>query len=267
MLKQRIITAIVLVVFVLAALFASNPIYWRILITGVVVAGFWEWLRFCAIDNVPLNVAGYGLFAGACYFFQAGSLPISVMVPIACALWVVLIVFTLTQMLNFLHQPLIKLALGIVLLSVSGWVIIELKFIEYGALWVIAFLCSVVFADIGAYFVGRRFGKTKLAPTVSPGKTVEGLFGGLALVLLIFIPVMFTLFDFRTALLLLLTVLITALVSVAGDLFESKLKRHAGLKDSSQILPGHGGILDRIDSIMAGGPFFAFGLVILGYLH
>lgn len=266
MLKQRIITALILVFIVLLALFASNPIYWRILITAVVVTGFWEWLRFCEIDNPLLNIVSYVVFAAACYLFQIGAVPISLAVPLVCVLWAVLIFFTLTQTLNILHQPLIKLSLGIVLLSVSGWVIIELKSIEHGALWVVAFLCSVVFADIGAYFVGRRFGKTKLAPTVSPGKTVEGLFGGLALVSLIFIPVMFSLFSVKTALLLLVTVLVTALVSVAGDLFESKLKRHAGLKDSSQILPGHGGIMDRIDSIMAGGPFFALGLIVLGYL-
>ena len=124
----------------------------------------------------------------------------------------------------------------------------------------------MVAADIGAYFSGRRFGRVKLAPSISPGKTVEGFFGGLAFVALIYIPVLFYLFSADAASLLLLTVLVTAVVSVGGDLFESKLKRHVGLKDSSQILPGHGGILDRIDSILAGVNFFALGLLVLGYL-
>jgi len=235
MLKQRIITALVLVTLVLLALFSSDPLYWRVLITAVVATGFWEWLRFCSIDRIPLIIISFLAFSATCYFFQVNTVPIVAIVPIACLLWVILITFTLTQSLNILHEPLIKLVLGIVLLSVSGWVIIEIKTIEHGPFWVVAFLCSVVFADIGAYFVGRRFGKTKLAPLVSPGKTVEGLLGGLTLVLLVSIPVMFTIFDFRAALSLLLTVLITALVYGLFALpFDLNLRFEPARKYSSQ---------------------------------
>lgn len=266
MLKQRILTAIVLVIFLLTALFNVNPLYWRAFITIAVFVGFWEWLRFCDITDALMKVASYALFACCFYLLQAGYLAMPLVIISACALWIVLLIFTLTDALNFLHTKLVKLLIGITILSSAGWLIIEFKFLPNGPLWILCFMVSVFAADVGAYFVGRRFGKTKLAPKVSPGKTVEGLFGGLAVVLLLFLPILYTIFPAQAATLLMLTVLITALVSVGGDLFESKLKRHAGFKDSSQVLPGHGGVLDRIDSLLSGAPFFSIGLLLLGYL-
>jgi len=204
---------------------------------------------------------------GVClYLMQAGYVSIGFVIPTACMLWLVLIIFTVSDVLDVLHRTELKLPLGIVVLSTAGWLIIEFKQLDNGVLWILCFLFSVWAADVGAYFVGKRFGKTKLAPKVSPGKTIEGLLGGLVLVLLIFTPILYSQFDAKAASLLLLTVTVTALVSVGGDLFESKLKRHAGLKDSSHILPGHGGILDRVDSLLSGAPVFAAGLLMLGYL-
>jgi len=194
MLKQRVITGVILVAIVLSALFASNPIYWRGLITLVIFIGFWEWQRFCRIKNPALKIMSYAAFGAACYAMQMGYLPLVYVLPVICAVWVFLLVFTISDALNALHAPLFKLVLGIIVLSTSGGLLIELKTIEHGALWIVCFLVAVTFADIGAYFVGRRFGKTKLAPKVSPGKTVEGLFGGLAVVALIFTPILFSLF-------------------------------------------------------------------------
>ncbi len=266
MLKQRIITAVILVVIVMAALFASDPIFWRGLISLVVLLGFYEWLKFCAIDEMWPKIASYGVFAVCFYFIQLGYLSMALVVPFACLVWFALMFFTISDALNVMHQTWLKLPIGVIVLSAAGWLIIEFKELENGALWILCFLFSVWAADIGAYFVGKKFGKTKLAPKVSPGKTIEGLLGGLALVLVIFTPILFTLFDMQAASLLLLTVLVTAFVSVGGDLFESKLKRHVGLKDSSQLLPGHGGVLDRIDSLLSGAPVFAGGLLLLDYL-
>jgi len=264
MLKQRIITAIVLVSVVLTALFLKNPLYWRSLVSIAVLVGFWEWLRFCNIVSPVAKVVSYGLFGLCFYFLQTGYIPIETVIYSACILWLVLLLFTMTNLLDFFHNSLIKLLIGIAVLSSSGWIIIQFKSI--GPLWVLCFMASVWAADIGAYFVGKRFGKTKLAPQVSPGKTVEGMLGGVGFMLLVYVPVLFYLFSIKAALLLLVTLVFTTLVSVGGDLFESKMKRYSGLKDSSQILPGHGGVLDRVDSLLSGAPFFALGLVMLGYL-
>ena len=180
-------------------------------------------------------------------------------------MWFVLFAFTVSDAFDFLHQQAIKLVIGIVILSVTGSLLIDLRLLDYGRYWVLAFLISVFAADIGAYFVGRRFGKTKLSPKVSPNKTVEGLLGGLFLALLIAASLAFYLFSTTTAGLLLVVVSVTVLTSVLGDLFMSKQKRFAGLKDSSQVLPGHGGVLDRADSLLSAAPFFVFGLMLLGF--
>ena len=266
MLKQRIPTAIVLVTIVLTTLFLENVVYWRALISVAVAIGFWEWLRFCDIKLPLIKVVAYIGFAICLYFLLSHVLPTSVIIYLACFLWLLLLVFTMTSKLDFLHKGWLKTIIGIVVLTSSASIIIEFKSVENGPLWVLCFMASVWAADVGAYFVGKRFGKTKLAPQISPGKTVEGMLGGIAFMLLVFVPVLFYVFDFKAALLLLFTLIITTVVSVGGDLFESKLKRYSGIKDSSQILPGHGGILDRIDSLLSAAPFFALGLVILGYL-
>ena len=266
MLKQRIITALLLVAIVLAALFAANPVYWRALISLVVLAGFFEWLRFCELKTLPEKVVSYCLFGAALFIFQQGYLAIGLVLSLACVLWVCLITFTLTDALNFFHQKWLKLFVGIFILASGAWLIIEIKNLANGPLWIVGFIGTVAAADIGAYFTGKRFGKRKLAPKVSPGKTVEGFLGGLVLVAMVAAPVVLISFSARSASMLLVTIIITAVASVAGDLFESKLKRHVGLKDSSQLLPGHGGMLDRIDGILCGSFFFSSGLFLLGYL-
>ncbi|NND82465.1 MAG: phosphatidate cytidylyltransferase [Gammaproteobacteria bacterium] len=266
MLKQRVITALILVAFVLAALLNDNPLYWQMLINLVVVVAFWEWLRFCDLNTWSAMLPGFALFIAVLWLTQQGYIASPVIIIGACLLWVVLLTFTLTARMQVLHHPLVKATAGILTLSAAGWLVISLHALPNGVGWILCYLVAVFGADIGAYFVGRRFGKTKLAPQISPGKTVEGMLGGLALVLLIFIPLFFSEFEPQAAGLLLLTIVVTAVVSVGGDLFESTLKRHAGMKDSSQILPGHGGVLDRIDSLIAAIPFFALGLYVLGYL-
>jgi len=129
-----------------------------------------------------------------------------------------------------------------------------------GAEWLLYGLMLVWVADIGAYFSGKRFGRHKLAPAISPGKTLEGLYGAVVAVCVytVIAANYFGLDIANTVFLLVLAVILT-LVSVAGDLFESVLKRERGVKDSGTILPGHGGILDRIDSVLAAMPVFMAG--------
>lgn len=264
MLKQRIITAVVLVAIVLAALFAQDDTYWRLMISAFVLVGFWEWLKFCEIDDLASKIVSYILFVWLLYPLHLGAYTVPVVVLAACGLWIALFLFTIRDYFTFFHEPLVKLVIGILLLNVIGWLVVEYKSIEHGILWLLAFLLTTVAADVGAYFVGRKYGKRPLAPKVSPGKTVEGMLGGLALVVAVFAPIYFVIFDSQRAMALTVVAVVTASVSVGGDLFESKMKRHVGLKDSSNILPGHGGILDRIDSMLAAAPFFAAGLILLG---
>ena len=266
MLKQRIITALILVAILLVALMVPNPIFWRLFISIALFIGFWEWLSFCKVTDLAKAIPYYVLFVLFFAALQTGVIPMYWLVAISCLFWILLLCFTFKDVLTAFHVPWIKALIGIWVLSTSGYFVIELKSIENGALWILCMMIAIWAADVGAYFVGRRFGKTKLAPSISPGKTVEGLVGGLVLVLVLFVPLIVVNFDTKKASLLILTVLITALLSVCGDLFESKLKRYANLKDSSQILPGHGGVLDRIDSLLAGVPFFMFGLFLLGIL-
>jgi phosphatidate cytidylyltransferase len=129
--------------------------------------------------------------------------------------------------------------------------------IPSGAVWTLFAVAIIWAADTGAYFVGSRYGKRKLAPRISPGKSWEGLFGGLAAAALLTVaavPLLHVGWAKLPA--LLAVVLATVAISVVGDLFESLLKRHAGVKDSSDLIPGHGGILDRIDSLLAALPVF-----------
>lgn len=140
--------------------------------------------------------------------------------------------------------------------------LIDLQVLRHGPLIVLYVMCLVWVADTGAYFAGRRWGTgtRKLAPTVSPGKSIAGLIGGLVLTLVLALWVSYDvhLSPIQIVYLIFLT-LLTALASVLGDLLESMVKRYRGVKDSGAILPGHGGILDRIDSLTAALPVFAFG--------
>ena len=156
------------------------------------------------------------------------------------------------------------LGLGLDLLWICAHCLVYLHYV-YGG-WTLLFLFTLVWiVDIGAYFSGRRFGKHQLAPTISPKKTWEGVYGGIAATL-IWMLLVYTLVDgWQLGLAhYLLIGLATVLVSIVGDLFESVLKREAGVKDSGHLLPGHGGVLDRIDSVVAAAPIFVAGLMLAG---
>jgi phosphatidate cytidylyltransferase len=152
---------------------------------------------------------------------------------------------------------------GLVVL-VPAWLALS-QLHAHNPLFMLFLLLLVVAADVGAYFAGRRFGRHKLAPRVSPGKTWEGVGGGVVGATIV--AIIGALWLHMPFLLFIALCVVVVFASIVGDLTESLFKRHAGLKDSGNLLPGHGGVLDRVDSITAAAPVFLVGLQALGLLR
>jgi len=273
MLRQRILTAVVLLAGVVAALLAPTPWPFIVLLSAASGAALWEWLRLTASDAIASVLAGVAFFVfclvqawiwttGASALALASmNLVISVIAPLVSALWL-LVVFVLlvrAQVDAPARSP--ALSLFALLALFAAWSALAILFLSGGAWFVVSLLILVWVADSVAYFVGRKWGRRKLASAVSPGKSVEGALGGLVGgVLWIVLSGQFE-GSYGHALIvhwgwlgaIPLAALLVA-VSIIGDLFESLLKRRAGRKDSSQLLPGHGGVYDRIDAIVPVAP-------------
>lgn len=271
--RARVVTALVMApVAIGAVLLLPTPLL-AALIAGLMMLGLWEWTLLSATP-APTARAAY-LAANVAMMtalaWAAGSgLPVLQMASYVGVGWWLLVLVWLSRF-NFASvdsfgSRVLKLVAGS-LSVIPAWAALCWLHITApnGHAWALYALLIVWLADTGAYFVGVRFGKHKLAPRISPGKSWEGFAGGLAAALLLAVaglPVLGLDWDLLPTLLLLTAV--TALFSVAGDLFESLLKRHAGAKDSSHLIPGHGGVLDRLDSLLAALPIFAVGKHWLG---
>lgn len=272
MLLPRIITALVLVALFLATLFAQSPLLFCGFGALMVMVAAWEWAAFAefgklyqrglfvaAITVVLLltflmsglaNAELSGLFRGVLYFaalFWLGVLLLVLRYPKNQRLW---------------DARLFRLLLGAVLLVLAWAALLYLRYHSHGQFWVLYVVAVVAAADVGAYFFGKLFGRRKLAVDVSPGKSWEGFIGGVVTSQLLALGLYLFMADKQDNPLpsLLGFLLVTALLagsSVLGDLFESMLKRRAGLKDSGTILPGHGGVMDRIDGLAAALPMLA----------
>lgn len=158
-----------------------------------------------------------------------------------------------------------KVVLGVFILVTTWAAMVALHgYGERGPVLLLFALILTWVADSGAYFAGHRWGKNKLAPAISPGKTVEGVYGALAGAALWGVGLAWYAPEIASPVVLVIFCLLVCVVSVVGDLFESVLKRQVGMKDSGALLPGHGGVLDRIDSLTAVAPVFMFGLLLLG---
>lgn len=274
MLKQRIITALLLLPVFLSGLFATSAIGFAWFIGLIVAIAAWEWAR---MGGLQLQWQRVAYAAGIIAVLLAGRhIPPAASLVVAFAGWCVAVVLVARWPVgqSIWSRPMTRLLTGVVLLH-STWVaLLYLRSAtwtlepEVPGVYLILYVFLIVWlADIGAYFVGRTWGRRKLAPLVSPGKSIEGAMGGLAAVSVLPLVggVWFGLEGASIALLWIVT-LITAVFSIAGDLLESLAKRSAGIKDSSQILPGHGGIMDRIDSVTAAAPVFGFLMLVLGWL-
>jgi len=271
MLLQRVITALVLLPPVLATLwFGSTPLVGAVFGAAAMVAVL-EWGTLTGVRR-----AGAGPGAIVCYVGAAAALTALavwlrestmpwVLVIGTCAWWLLVLSWIARYPVGFdeSHPPR-WLNAGAGLLVVPGTIaaVTLLHGAPDGALRLLFAFVLVWAADVGAYFAGRALGRRKLAPNVSPGKTWEGVFGGLTLSLLIAAVAGTWLFHLQgTAWLpFLLLCVAVVLLSIVGDLGESLLKRQVGVKDSGTLLPGHGGVLDRVDSLLAALPAMALGL-------
>lgn len=260
MLKQRIITAIVLAVATIWALFEASDMGWKVSLLVVAAIAAWEWGGFAQF-KLPVLKAIYALGVVVCSNFvidYASTEQIAIFTAVETFLLLFVVhKYQATQGNVGLSSPVLVATAGVLAVSLFVTVLYKFRF-EFGPLLLLLSMALVWAIDTGAYFSGRKFGKNKLAVHVSPGKTWEGVIGG---GLLAFVLAIFALFimDVELALAKFLFAVVLGLIavfSVYGDLFESVLKRQVGLKDSGQSLPGHGGVLDRVDSLIIALPMF-----------
>ena len=263
MLRTRVLTGLILGALLLLGIFLLPP-FWAVLAFGAIFTiGAWEWAGFGALLS-PFSRALYALIVAltllAAWRWTGDSGHLIILLSVACAWWV--IAFLWLSLAPAWNRPALTLVCGFAVLAPAFVALARLQISAGGfargpliVLWLVLMVCA---ADIGAYFAGRAFGRRKLAPRVSPGKTWEGALGGLAMVALVagggalyfgLLPLAVVAFGCGVG-----------IFSVIGDLTESMFKRAAALKDSGTLLPGHGGLLDRIDSVTAAAPLYALGL-------
>ena len=237
-----------------------------LMIVAAGVAGY-EWFKLMPRKNknsVKLLAWVYGIATAALATLALYFNDIALLLWAASILCWILSIFWVKSYPDYdgWYNPSLKI-IGFVLISAAVTAIFS---VWHSSPWWLMYLFLLVWgADSGAYFVGRKLGKKKLAPDVSPNKSVEGLYGGVFTAMLIVAAVEVLYLDLTIAqhILFLILSVVTVFSSVLGDLFESMIKRRAGIKDSGRILPGHGGVLDRIDSLLAAAPIFAAGMYVL----
>ena len=272
MLKQRIATALVLLAAIITAMFLLPNFYWALLLLLMLGVGAFEWTRLADFSRwISFVFFCLILFSSALLLYS--GVPDSHLLISSFEFWVyaVALVFWIGGCPLWLKygwqikNPVVMTIVGWLLLIPTWLALIRL---QTNVTVLIAALCVVWVADSAAYLVGRKVGKRKLAPSISPGKTWEGVFGALCAVTVYVLLLYFGFFHLDVSAKLLLWLAIaygTLILSIEGDLFESWVKRTAGAKDSGKLLPGHGGILDRIDSLTSTAPFVAM-LHLLGFL-
>ena len=265
-LRQRVPTAIALAVALLLVLFALPAVFTTVLVALVVLSGAWEWSAFLKLQQALWRHA-YVLLVGvtclAAWQYSRAPGALSLLMGIAAIWWLVALAWVMFAPTRG-GRGVTAIA-GLCVMVPAGVALQHLRFEENGA-WVLLFALVVVMAaDVGAYFAGSCFGRLRLAPKVSPGKSWEGVIGGVLASLVVAAIGAPLLVWPLTAVLWLAAA--AAAFSVVGDLTESLMKRHSGLKDSGGLFPGHGGVLDRFDSVSAGVPIFVLGLLEAGLIR
>lgn len=252
MLKQRVWAALVLILAFLAALFYLPPTAWAILMGAIALGAAWEWARLCGLSGLSRGL--YALLVGgaiAAFHAVSGALMMQGLWLVALLFWFILAPLWLIQHWTVRHRGFLLL-IGLVVLLPTWFAFVLLR--DINALLLLFLMGLVWVADSAAYFSGRQWGKHKLAPRISPGKTWEGVIGALVVSIIyvglwqICAPETLARFSAVSWWGQSLAAMLLVAISITGDLFESHLKRVAGMKDSGSLIPGHGGILDRIDS-------------------
>ncbi len=272
MLKQRLITAAILIPLIVWAIFASSITTFTTLIVAVAILAAWEWHQMMGIKSPAMRVMlAVDLIV---ILYLATQISPYFIISIGIIIWLIALIIILgfantsiaKQLSRVFQNKVFGAISSIFILTVFVVSSITLKaFNEMGAVLFFFAMVTVWLADTGGYFAGKRYGKHALASSVSPNKTWEGVAGGIVLASIwavgfysVITPEMITMFEW-----ILLTI-ITVAASIIGDLFESLYKRAFSVKDSGNLLPGHGGILDRIDSLLAAVPVFTFLILIMG---
>lgn len=286
MLLQRILTALVLATVAITAIFVLPTLYFYLFIAVIVLIAAWEWAGLSEISKISGKIAFLLLLIvpmlGVAFWTQilellsrllewpgikeySGALEWLVIGPVLFWLMMMILIRKVPEeLLKIKLKKSFKVFIGWFVL-LSAWMFVTKLRAYYGSEAVMYFLALIWIADIAAYFTGKKFGKDKLAPVISPGKTTQGMYGAIisAMILSVILalyydyPMMIAMdFGFLSVL--------TVLISIYGDLFFSLVKRQNGVKDSGSILPGHGGVLDRIDSVIAAAPFYYAGVILIG---
>lgn len=269
MLKQRLLTAFILIPWVIWGIFSLSSTAFGNVLALLVLLGAWEWSRLMGISSDSGRIAYALSVLLALKLFAEVNVPgLYVLVILAWGLalyWVLTYPVSVGQWTSTRWRQGL---LGLLVLVPTWGALSLLKTIADGPWWILLLMIIVWAADTGAYFAGRKYGKHKLAPVVSPGKTLEGAAGALlvtgALACLLWAGNVVSGVSLPQWMGF---ILVITLASMLGDLFESMVKRYRGVKDSGALLPGHGGVLDRIDSLTAASPFFVFGLYVLDFIN
>jgi phosphatidate cytidylyltransferase len=263
MLKNRIVTASILAPLIILAVLKLPPLWFAFVWGAVIAVAAWEWSNLSGLSSTAGRI---GFLAVMAALMATGrewaGFALDWLPWVVVAWWFVLGILLRRipgKLLEIKYPKPLLLSLGGFVL-ISAWIVMVWLRTNFGAMQVLYLLLLIWLADIAAYFTGKKWGQTKLAQEISPGKTVEGLYGALIAAALFAVCVgiykqfaAITVFDF------VMVSVVTVVMSVVGDLFESLAKRVRGVKDSGTILPGHGGLLDRIDSLMAAVAVFYSG--------
>lgn len=273
--KQRIITALILAPLVILGIFKLPLIGFIIALTAITLLGFWEWTQFTESNSRIAALVPALVVTGLSFLFispDAASLnqlatPHYTVLALGFAWWIIAsgMAITYPKTTNlWQNSKALRHVFGFLTLIPFLWSVIILRASDisvdpYHGAKLVLYVCFLVWAaDSGAYFAGKSMGKRKMAPHVSPNKTIEGLIGGIIAALIVgWLFAGWFDIQFTSPIHMVIITLITVVISVLGDLVESMFKRVSGIKDSSNIIPGHGGILDRIDSLTAAFPVFA----------